>query len=169
MKKLLVVIVSVFLVMAMVVGCVPKEETPPTDQNPPATETPSGNEEPGTTTLPAGSEGGQGNLNDGTYDAEGDPDERGWKGYISVTVAGGEITEVDYDEIDKDGKKKSEDDEYAKNMKNASGVAPEEAFKQLEDSLLETQNVEEVEMVSGATDSSNRFKELANEALVTTP
>lgn len=168
MKKLLVVIVSLLLVMAFVVGCTPKE-TPPTDQNQPGGQNPSGNEEPGTTTPPAGNEGGQGSLKDGTFDAEGDPDDRGWKGYISITVAGGEITEVDYDEIDKDGKKKSEDQEYAKNMKNASGVAPEEAYKQLEDSLIETQKVEEVEVVSGATDSSNMFKELANEALATTP
>lgn len=167
MKKLLVVIVSLLLVMALVVGCAPKEEAP-TEENPPAGETPSGNEEPGTT-PPAGSEGGQCSMQDGTFDAEGEPDDRGWKGYISITVAGGQITEVDYDELDKDGNKKSEDDEYAKNMKNASGVAPEEAYKQLEDSLIETQNVEEVEVVSGATDSSNRFKELANEALATTP
>lgn len=165
MKKLLVVLLAVILVMAYTVGCVPDEETP-TDDKTPATETPSGNPPPAET--PAEETPNEGALTDGTFNAEGEEDERGWKGQIDITVADGKISTVEYDEVNAEGKLKSEDEEYAKNMSAASGVTPAEAYKQLEDSLLEVQEVDKVEVVTGATTSSDMFKKLANEALSTT-
>lgn len=104
-------------------------------------------------------------FEDGVYTAEGEPDERGWKSIITITVEDGEIKEVDYDEINDDGLYKSEDEEYEEAMKSASGVSPEEAYEQLEDALESTQDVDEVDAVAGATGSSEMFKELAKEAL----
>jgi len=159
---------AVILVMAYTVGCVPDEETPTeetpiTDEETPGDDEPSGNPPPGDTETPD-----EGALTDGTFNAEAEPDERGWKGQIDITVENGEISLVEYDEVNEEGKFKSEDEEYAKSMSAASGVTPEEAYQQLEDDLMEVQDVEQVEVVAGATTSSDMFKELANEALSTT-
>lgn len=102
---------------------------------------------------------------DGNFTAETQPDERGWKSVIDITVKDGKITEVDYDEFNEDGERKSEDEEYAQSMEGASGVAPADAYEQLEDALVNTQSPDQIDAVSGATGSSEAFKELAKEAL----
>lgn len=104
-------------------------------------------------------------FEDGVYNAEGDPDERGWKSIITITVEDSKIEDVDYDEINDDGLYKSEDEEYAESMKSATGVAPEEAYEQLEDSLESSQDIDKVDGVAGATGSSEKFKQVAKEAL----
>lgn len=104
-------------------------------------------------------------FEDGVYSAEGAIDDKGWKPTIIITVEDGKIEDVDYDEVSEDGSKKSDDDEYAKSMKAVSGISPEEAYEQLEDDLESSQTVDKVDAVSGATGSSEQFKNLANEAL----
>ncbi|NLY45006.1 MAG: FMN-binding protein [Tissierella sp.] len=102
---------------------------------------------------------------DGTYTAESEVDDRGYKSVIEIVVENGEITSVDYDEFNEEGARKSEDEAYAENMKGVSGVAPAEAYEQMEEALIKRQNVDEVELVSGATSSAEMFKTLAKEAL----
>lgn len=102
---------------------------------------------------------------DGTYTAETEPDERGWKSAIEIIVKDGKISSVDYDEYNEEGGRKSEDQEYSDSMKAVSGTAPAEAYQLLEDALVKRQNIDEVELVSGATGSSETFKALAKEAL----
>lgn len=102
---------------------------------------------------------------DGTYTAESEIDDHGWKGVINITVKDGKITEVNYDEFNEDGDRKSEDQDYSKSMENASGVTPADAYGQLEDALVNTQNPDQIDAVAGATSSSEQFKELAKEAL----
>jgi major membrane immunogen (membrane-anchored lipoprotein) len=102
---------------------------------------------------------------DGTYTAESEPDERGWRGRVEIVVEGGKITSVDYDEINEDNQLKSEDEEYAANMKAASGISPAEAYEQLENALIKRQDVDEIDAVSGATSSAEQFKALVKEAL----
>lgn len=102
---------------------------------------------------------------DGNFTAESQPDERGWKGVIEIEVEDGKIVEVDYDEINEEGQKKSEDEEYVKAMEGASGVTPENAYEQLENALIKTQDPDKIDGVSGATSSSESFKRLAKEAL----
>ena len=50
-------------------------------------------------------------------------------------------------------------------MKKETGISPEEAFQKLEKELKSSQDVDKVDVVSGATSSSNEFKSLAKEAL----
>ena len=102
---------------------------------------------------------------DGNYSAESDIDENGWKGLINITVENKEITIVDYDEIDENDNKKTEDEEYSETMDNASGIRPEDAFEELEEALINTQNAEQIDAVTGATSSSEQFKKLAEKAL----
>ncbi|MFU7518170.1 FMN-binding protein [Clostridium sp. HCS.1] len=50
-------------------------------------------------------------------------------------------------------------------MKAKSGTNPEEAFPALEQALVEKQAVADVDTVSGATNTTNNFKTLAEKAL----
>lgn len=102
---------------------------------------------------------------DGDYTAESEPDDHGYKGAISISVKGGKIETVDYDEYNAEGARKSEDTEYAETMKGVSGVTPAEAYEQLEQSLITKQNPDSVDAVSGATGTSEQFVRLAKEAL----
>lgn len=166
MKKMFIWGLIISIVLVVSVGCTkPNTGTDNTGTNNNGTNN-NGTNNTGTNNNNAGNEA---TLTDGTFNAEGEPDERGWKGTIEITVEGGKITTVNYDEVNDKGAKKSEDTEYAKSMKDASGVTPAEAFQQLETSLTETQDVDAVEAVTGATDSSNRFKNLAKEALNQNP
>lgn len=94
---------------------------------------------------------------DGTYTGESDFDERGWKVVHSITIKDGMITESAFGYADKDGKMKADNEEYNKSMKEKSGVSSKEATEKLNAQLVETQNVDDVEVVSGATHSSDNF------------
>ncbi|CQR24663.1 major membrane immunogen, membrane-anchored lipoprotein [Streptococcus varani] len=94
---------------------------------------------------------------DGTYTGQSDFDERGWKVVHTITIKDGKIAESDFGYEDKDGKKKSDNEEYNKSMKEKSGISSKEATEKLNAELLATQNVDEVEVVTGATHSSENF------------
>ena len=106
-----------------------------------------------------------GNYEDGTFTAEGEIDDRGWTPVVEVVVENGEIVSVNYVEYNEEGQLKSEDDDYAEAMKGVAGVSPAEAYEQLENDLISSQDVNQVELVSGATGSSELFKELVTDAL----
>lgn len=104
---------------------------------------------------------------DGVFKAESDRDENGWKSIINIMVEDGQITEVDYDEENSKGEKKSADKDYSKSMEDASGISPSDAYEQLEKALINTQDPQKIDAVTGATGSSGNFKELAGKALET--
>lgn len=104
-------------------------------------------------------------LKDGTYTAESDYDSRGWKVVHTITVADGKITESDFGYENKAGEKKADDEEYNKNMKDKSGVSSKEATEKLNQELVDKQNIDDVEAVSGATSTSSNF-ELSTKALI---
>lgn len=56
---------------------------------------------------------------------------------------------------------KSFDPEYAANMKDKSGATPLDAYNNLQQSLVSKQNPDNVDAVTGATHSSDTFKDLA--------
>ena len=115
--------------------------------------------------LAVGCSGGGAKFKDGSYDAESEIDENGYKGSISIVVKEGKISEVNYDELSEAGEKKSEDEEYANTMEGVSGVRPADAYEQLENGLVKSQDPDKVDAVTGATGTSATFKELAKEAL----
>ena len=113
-------------------------------------------------TLLVGCSGG---MKDNTYKAEGKVDERGWKPQIEVTIKGGKITDVKYDEVDKNGKMKSTDAEYAKNMSAKTKITPAEAYDKLKKDLIAKQDPAKDDTVAGAPNETNSFKDLAKQAL----
>lgn len=151
MGKLLI-FVLVLSLMGIAVGCAdnqtPQEELQQTPQPTPK-ESPQATE-----------------FSDGVFKAEEESfDSHGWKGVVSVTVEDGKITEVDFDEVNEDGDLKSEDEDYAERMNAQTGVTPAEAYDEFENSLIQKQNIEELDGVSGATGSFNKFKSLVDKAL----
>ncbi|WP_313175515.1 FMN-binding protein [Streptococcus parasuis] len=101
---------------------------------------------------------------DGTYKAESGFDERGWKFVHEITIEGGKITASTADYEDKDGNLKSENAEYNATMKEKSGVSSAESTDKLDEELLAAQSAD-VEVVSGATNTSENFKK-STEALL---
>jgi major membrane immunogen (membrane-anchored lipoprotein) len=103
---------------------------------------------------------------DGTYSAkETKADERGYSAEIKITVKGGAIAKIDYNESKGGKSSKWADAAYNTNMKKVSGVSWSEAIQSLEASLQKTGTLEGLDAVSGATQSSKRFLALAAEAL----
>ncbi|MGE5630507.1 MAG: FMN-binding protein [Caulobacteraceae bacterium] len=161
MKKLLSITLIVVLVVALAVGCAPKAAEPAAAPAPTTTEqaTPA----PTTTeqAAPATTEAG---FKDGTYTAKGTADERGWTPEITITVSGGKITDVKYDELSGD-KKKSTDAEYGDAFKKAKNIDIAAVYDTLQKSLVEKQDASKVDTYTGATGASNSFIKLATEAL----
>lgn len=98
-------------------------------------------------------------LKDGVYSlVEKNIGSTGWKTFLNVTVKDGKIVESDYNYLNKDGDLKTNDEGYQKQMKEKSGAGPQDFVPALNKSLVEKQNPAEVEVVTGATHSSQTFK-----------
>ena len=106
-----------------------------------------------------------GELKDGTYKLVSEADKRGWHVEFTIVVEGGKIKSSDYDNLNKDGKRKSEDEAYEKQMKDKMGTGPAEYFKAYNIGLVEKQNPKDVEVVSGATQAHTSFVEYANKLI----
>ncbi|MBO0440257.1 extracellular electron transfer flavoprotein PplA [Candidatus Enterococcus ikei] len=102
-------------------------------------------------------------LQDGTYKLEEKNESNGYRATFEMTVKDGKITESNYDNINADGKSKADDKDYEKNMKDKSGVGPAEYIKELNDSFVKAQSADGVEVVTGATHSSESFQNYAQQ------
>nr|WP_025728841.1 FMN-binding protein [Atopobacter phocae] len=100
-------------------------------------------------------------LQDGMYKLETDLDEHGWMVDFTMEVKDGKIVASNYDYKNEKGELKSEDEEYNKSMKEKTGTSVKEAMEKLNAELVEKQNPMEVEVVSGATHTSESFKDYA--------
>jgi major membrane immunogen (membrane-anchored lipoprotein) len=113
--------------------------------------------------------GGASAYKDGTYTAESQPDEHGSSATLSITIADGKITAVDWKELS-NGKEKGaeygmtngkiENQENYDKAQNALKIS-----KTLGDKLIASQDVNKLDGVSGATGSTTTFKTLVEEAL----
>jgi major membrane immunogen (membrane-anchored lipoprotein) len=105
-------------------------------------------------------------MQDGTYTLqETDFDENGWKASMEITVEDGTITLSNYNYEDADGQLKTEDEGYQEMMKDKSGVGPQEFVKQLNDGLVATGDAQLVDIVTGATHSSEIFVNYAQQLI----
>jgi len=105
-------------------------------------------------------------LTDGEYKAsKQDFDEHGWKAMVTVKVVNGKIDSVKYDEINAEGVYKSSDTQYLEQYKNLTKADLLENWNLLQSSLVNSQNIDMVDTVSGATHTTSTFKELVKEAL----
>ncbi|MGM0640814.1 MAG: FMN-binding protein [Thermotogota bacterium] len=96
-------------------------------------------------------------LADGEYRAERLEPSHGWVDFVELTVEDGKFTDVVLDAYNaEDNSLKSEDEGYADRM----GMDPAEFFATLANDLEDTQHINEVDTVTGATSSSDNFRAL---------
>lgn len=104
-------------------------------------------------------------MQDGTYKLEEKNYSNGYRVSFEITVKDGKITESKYDNINEEGKSKTEDTEYNKNMKDKAGTNPEEFIKKFNEELVAKQNPGNIEVVSGATHSFDSFQNYAQQLI----
>lgn len=160
-KKLLVLLLIAVMIVLAAVGCQPVEIPPPAPNETPE-ETP--DETPGETP-----EAREMDYEDGNYRGELEVNEKGWTSVVELVVEDGKITEVDYDELDEDDNRKSEDEEYNERWKSAAGISAPEAYPALEEQLIEVQDIEAVDAISGATATTRDFKDVVAQAIEAGP
>ncbi len=98
-------------------------------------------------------------------EVEGPEDQYGWFPHLRLTYLGDEITEVYFDYVNGDSEKKSQSEEYNSTMQEKTGTSAELAMLDLRDQLLSKQNVEDIQIVAGATQTSKEFVEMAYTAI----
>ncbi|MFY9604839.1 MAG: FMN-binding protein [bacterium] len=104
-------------------------------------------------------------IEDGTYTGETEPDDHGWRGEVEIVVDGGKIKEVRYEEYDEDDNPKSASEDYNALWEREAGISAEEAFSQYEEALIEKQDIEEVDVITGATKTHEKFTTAVKNAL----
>ena len=106
----------------------------------------------------------EGGLQDGTYALEElNFGETGWKEALEIVVADGKITDASFSSLDEMGNSKIDSDEYQEAMSNVVEVGPQDFIPTLEESLVDVQNPADVEVVTGATSTSEKFKDYADQ------
>lgn len=104
-------------------------------------------------------------LQDGTYKLEEKNYSNGYRTVFEIVVKDGKIAESKYDNINEDGKSKTEDADYEKNMKDKTGVGPAEFIPELNKQLVAAQSAGGVEVVTGATHSTESFQNYAQQLI----
>src|SRR5690625_1135083 len=105
-----------------------------------------------------------GELQDGTYSIEElNYGETGWREDLEMTVEGGEITDANFESVNEEGVNKIEDDEYQEAMVNVTEIGPQDFIPELEDQVANMTDPSDVEVVSGATSTSEKVQEWAQE------
>ena len=104
---------------------------------------------------------------DGTYTAAYDyADARGWRAFLQIQVDGGVISDVDFDYVNADGVRKSEDEGYNRRWQGAldEDIDMNIARDRFAEQLIERRAVP-IDVVTGATGSSELMNELGESVL----
>lgn len=104
---------------------------------------------------------GSAEMQDGYYTAQQEEFSHGWKEYITISVKNDKIVSAEYNAENASGFIKSWDNAYMKNMKNLQGTYPNSYTRNYAAQLLEKQNSEDIDSITGATSSGSSFLVLA--------
>ena len=96
-------------------------------------------------------------LKDGSYKGTSPADDFGYRHQVTFVMKGGKMISVDYDEINADGHAKQNNEAYAQEMLK-SGTTPAVAYPSYEKQMLEKQDFNRIDAVSGASYSDYRFR-----------
>jgi major membrane immunogen (membrane-anchored lipoprotein) len=102
-------------------------------------------------------------LKDGTYTATSYSQDRTWMPEMTITVVGGKISDLKFDEST--AMRKSEDIEYQNSFKAQKEIDLLEVYTSLQDRLIKTQDITKLDTITGATKTVENLKALATEAL----
>ena len=89
----------------------------------------------------------------------------GWKEYLTICISGGQIILVEYNAYNPSGFIKSWDLDYKRSMEAFSGTYPNAYYRYYSRLLLERQNAENIDALSGASQSHEIFIVLAEAVL----
>ncbi|MDT2815341.1 FMN-binding protein [Vagococcus carniphilus] len=106
-----------------------------------------------------------GELKDGEYTLEEKNENNDYRATFTMVVKDGKITESKYDNINKDGKSKTEDKDYNKAMEEKAKTSPEKFIPELNEALVAAQSADGVDVVTGATHSAESFKNYAQQLI----
>ena len=109
--------------------------------------------------------GEKGGIKDGYYTAQAAEFRHGWEEYVTIMVKGGSIVSVEYNAENASGFIKSWDNAYMQNMFHVSGTYPNQYTRYYAGELLDHQNADGIDALSGATSSYGSFQKLAAAAL----
>ena len=104
-------------------------------------------------------------LKDGYYTAQAAQFSHGWKEYVTIIVKGGSIVSVEYNAENASGFIKSWDNAYMQNMLHSAGTYPNEYTRNYAGQLLDDQNADSIDALSGASTSHGSFQKLAEAVL----
>ncbi len=105
-------------------------------------------------------------LRDGKYDGRSTDDSRGAYGIVSLEVRNGKIAAVEFLQYNADGTMK--DEAYGRETGEENYEMAQKVLEHSEEyarKLVETQDVEKVDVITGSTTSWKQFKEAARDAL----
>lgn len=100
-------------------------------------------------------------MKNGFYTAEMSEFSYGWKEYLCIKVQNNQIVYAEFNAKDKSGFIKAWDNAYMKNMGTVSGTYPNEYTRNYVEQLIESQDKDTVDGLSGATSSYNNFQKLS--------
>ncbi|MDR1930419.1 MAG: FMN-binding protein [Treponema sp.] len=105
-------------------------------------------------------------IPDGYYVAEAAFfDSQGWKEYVSLYMVNGRIVTVEYNAKNSSGFIKSWDPDYMRLMNAVSKTYPNQYVRTYATALLDLQDPDKVDALSGATESHRTFTILAKAAI----
>jgi len=96
-------------------------------------------------------------MKDGTYKLAEKNYFNGYRVTFAITVKNNKITKSDYNQVDKNGKSKVNDAAYNKKMKKISKMDPKTYQPKLNKELEKSSDPANVDVVTGATHSSDTF------------
>ncbi len=100
-------------------------------------------------------------MKDGFYTAEMSDYSFGWKEYLCIMVKDDKVVYAEFNAKNPSGYIKAWDNAYMKNMKPVSGTYPNEYTRTYVSELIETQDPEKCETLTGATSSDTNFSKLS--------
>ena len=109
--------------------------------------------------------GSEKGMKNGYYTAEMKEYDYGWKEYVCIFVKNDKIVSIEFNAKNPSGFIKAWDNAYIENMKPVSGTYPNEYTRLYGSRLLESQDIEAVDAVTGATSSGEHFYKLVNAAM----
>ena len=100
-------------------------------------------------------------MKDGFYTAEMSDYSHGWKEYLCIMVKNDKVVYAEFNAKDPSGYIKAWDNAYMQNMLTVAGTYPNEYTRNYVSQLIEFQNPEDVDTLSGASSSGGNFKKLS--------
>lgn len=104
---------------------------------------------------------GSSSLKNGFYTAEMSDYSHGWKEYLCIMVRNDNIVYAEFNAKDPSGFIKAWDNAYMESMYSVTGTYPNAYTRNYAGQLIQTQNPDDVDVITGASHSGGNFLKLS--------